>query len=135
MGSRVVDGRGLAAELKGRLEVGVADFMEAGVVPGLIKKEHVREGVIAIDVGISFRRDPRTGKEGFVGDLDFAGVAAVAEALSPVPGGGRPDHRGLAPQEHRRRCPGLHPRRRNTALAGAGGRGEERGSRSRYNVC
>ena len=87
MGARVVDGRGLAAELKGRLEVEVADFMEAGVVPGLIKKEHVREGVIAIDVGISSRRDLRTGKEGFVGDLDFAGVAAVAEALSPVPGG------------------------------------------------
>ncbi len=32
-------------------------------------------------------RDPRTGKQGFVGDLDFFGVAARAEALSPVPGG------------------------------------------------
>jgi methylenetetrahydrofolate dehydrogenase (NADP+) / methenyltetrahydrofolate cyclohydrolase len=32
-------------------------------------------------------KDPRTGKQGFVGDLDFFGVAARAEALSPVPGG------------------------------------------------
>jgi methylenetetrahydrofolate dehydrogenase (NADP+)/methenyltetrahydrofolate cyclohydrolase len=32
-------------------------------------------------------RDPRTGKQGFVGDLDFFGVAARAEALSPVSGG------------------------------------------------
>ena len=59
----------------------------AAGVPELIKKEHVREGVIAIDVGINSRRDPHTGKESFVGDLDFAGVATMAEALSPVPGG------------------------------------------------
>ena len=59
----------------------------AAGVPGLIKKEHVREGVIAIDVGINSRRDPHTGKESFVGDLDFAGVATMADALSPVPGG------------------------------------------------
>jgi methylenetetrahydrofolate dehydrogenase (NADP+)/methenyltetrahydrofolate cyclohydrolase len=59
----------------------------AAGVPGLIKKEHVREGVIAIDIGINPVRDPRTGKQGFVGDLDFFGVAARAEALSPVPGG------------------------------------------------
>ncbi len=59
----------------------------AAGVPGLIKREHVREGVIAIDIGINPVRDPRTGKHGFVGDLDFSGVAARAEALSPVPGG------------------------------------------------
>ena len=35
MGAHVIDGRGLAAELKGRLAAEVADFMEAGVVPGL----------------------------------------------------------------------------------------------------
>lgn len=70
MGAHVIDGRGLAAG-----------------VPGLIKKEHVRGGVIAIDVGINSRRDPHTGKESFVGDLDFAGVATMAEALSPVLGG------------------------------------------------
>ena len=59
----------------------------AAGVPGLIKGEHVREGVIAVDIGINQVRDPRTGKQGFVGDLDFSGVAARAEALSPVPGG------------------------------------------------
>jgi methylenetetrahydrofolate dehydrogenase (NADP+)/methenyltetrahydrofolate cyclohydrolase len=35
VGAHVIDGRGLAAELKGRLAAEVADFMEAGVVPGL----------------------------------------------------------------------------------------------------
>lgn len=35
-------------------------------------------------------RDPRTGKQGFVGDLDFSAVATRAKALSPVPGGGGP---------------------------------------------
>ncbi len=59
----------------------------AAGVPGLIKKEHVREGVIAIDIGINPVRDFRTGEQRFVGDLDFSGVAARAEALSPVPGG------------------------------------------------
>jgi methylenetetrahydrofolate dehydrogenase (NADP+)/methenyltetrahydrofolate cyclohydrolase len=59
----------------------------AAGVPRLIRNEHVREGVIAIDIGINPVRDPRTGKQGFVGDLDFSGVATRAEALSPVPGG------------------------------------------------
>ena len=35
MGAHVIDGRGLAVELKGRLAAEVADFMAAGVVPGL----------------------------------------------------------------------------------------------------
>ena len=60
MGARVIDGRGLAAELKEELAAEVAGLRDA---------------------------DPRTGKQGFVGDLDFFGVAARAEALSPVPGG------------------------------------------------
>jgi methylenetetrahydrofolate dehydrogenase (NADP+) / methenyltetrahydrofolate cyclohydrolase len=59
----------------------------AAGVPGLIRNEHVREGVIAIDIGINPVQDPRIGKQGFVGDLDFSGVATRAEALSPVPGG------------------------------------------------
>ncbi len=62
-------------------------LMVAAGVPGLIKREHVREGVIAIDIGINPVRDPRTGEQAFVGDLDFSGVATRAEALSPVPGG------------------------------------------------
>ena len=35
MGAHVIDGRGLAAELKGRLAAEVADLIDTGVVPGL----------------------------------------------------------------------------------------------------
>ena len=47
----------------------------------------VKEGVIAIDVGINPVEDEDTGKVHLVGDLDFESVAAKAEAVSPVPGG------------------------------------------------
>ncbi len=47
----------------------------------------VKEGVIAIDVGINPVEDEATGKVHLVGDLDFESVAAKAEAISPVPGG------------------------------------------------
>ena len=47
----------------------------------------VKEGVIAIDVGINAVRDEASGKTRLVGDLDFASVAEKAEAISPVPGG------------------------------------------------
>ena len=47
----------------------------------------VREGVIAVDVGIHPVPDPETGKARMVGDLDFESVAAKAEAITPVPGG------------------------------------------------
>lgn len=59
----------------------------AAGVPELIRGEHVKEGVIAVDVGINPRTDPRTGKVHMVGDLDFDSVADKAEAVSPVPGG------------------------------------------------
>jgi methylenetetrahydrofolate dehydrogenase (NADP+)/methenyltetrahydrofolate cyclohydrolase len=59
----------------------------AAGVPKLIRAEHVRDGVIAIDVGINPSEDPRTGKIHMVGDIDFQGVAERAEAISPVPGG------------------------------------------------
>jgi methylenetetrahydrofolate dehydrogenase (NADP+)/methenyltetrahydrofolate cyclohydrolase len=59
----------------------------AAGVPALVSGEHVKEGVIAIDVGINPVTDPETGKVHFVGDLDFEGVAAKARAISPVPGG------------------------------------------------
>jgi methylenetetrahydrofolate dehydrogenase (NADP+) / methenyltetrahydrofolate cyclohydrolase len=55
-------------------------------VPGLIGAEHVKDGVIAVDVGINPVTDD-TGKVRLVGDLDFAGVAEKAEAITPVPGG------------------------------------------------
>jgi methylenetetrahydrofolate dehydrogenase (NADP+)/methenyltetrahydrofolate cyclohydrolase len=63
------------------------DLIVAAGVPGLIRNEHVREGVIAIDIGMNPVRDPRTGKQGFIGDLGFSGVATRAEVLSPEPGG------------------------------------------------
>ena len=47
----------------------------------------VKEGVIAVDVGINPVKDEETGKTRLVGDLDFASVATKAEAISPVPGG------------------------------------------------
>ncbi|MBI2877745.1 MAG: bifunctional methylenetetrahydrofolate dehydrogenase/methenyltetrahydrofolate cyclohydrolase FolD [Candidatus Tectomicrobia bacterium] len=48
---------------------------------GLVTAEMVKEGAVVIDVGISFV-EGRT-----VGDVDFEGVARVAAAVTPVPGG------------------------------------------------
>jgi methylenetetrahydrofolate dehydrogenase (NADP+)/methenyltetrahydrofolate cyclohydrolase len=59
----------------------------AAGVPGVVNGDMVKDGVIAIDVGINAVRDDATGKTRLVGDLDFESVAARAEALSPVPGG------------------------------------------------
>ncbi len=50
--------------------------------PGLITAAHVRPGAVVIDVGTN-----PTADGGLVGDVDAAGVAVVAAALSPVPGG------------------------------------------------
>ena len=57
--------------------------------PGLISAEHVRPGAIVIDVGIN-----RVGQR-LVGDVDFAAVAAVAGAITPVPGGVGPMTRAM----------------------------------------
>jgi methylenetetrahydrofolate dehydrogenase (NADP+) / methenyltetrahydrofolate cyclohydrolase len=54
---------------------------------GLVTGDMVREGVVAVDVGIHAVKDEATGKTRMVGDLDFDGVAARAEAITPVPGG------------------------------------------------
>jgi methylenetetrahydrofolate dehydrogenase (NADP+)/methenyltetrahydrofolate cyclohydrolase len=59
----------------------------AAGIPGLVTGEMVREGVIAVDVGINPVEDPATGKVRLVGDLEFESVAAKAEAITPVPGG------------------------------------------------
>jgi methylenetetrahydrofolate dehydrogenase (NADP+) / methenyltetrahydrofolate cyclohydrolase len=40
-----------------------------------------------LDVGINPEHDPRTGAVRMVGDVDFAGVAPRARAVTPVPGG------------------------------------------------
>lgn len=57
----------------------------AAGVPGLLNGEHVREGVIAIDVGINAVPGPLGVR--IVGDLDHDSVAERAEAVTPVPGG------------------------------------------------
>ncbi len=49
---------------------------------GLITGRHVRPGAVVIDVGTN-----PTADGGLVGDVDAVSVAAVAGALSPVPGG------------------------------------------------
>ena len=66
-----------------------ADILIAAVGrPAIITKEMVKPGVVVIDVGVNRIDDPATEK-GYrlVGDVDFDGVAEVAEAISPVPGG------------------------------------------------
>jgi methylenetetrahydrofolate dehydrogenase (NADP+)/methenyltetrahydrofolate cyclohydrolase len=59
----------------------------AAGVPLFITGEMVKEGVIAVDVGINPVRDEETGKVRLVGDIDLESVAEKAEAVTPVPGG------------------------------------------------
>ena len=59
----------------------------AAGVPRVVDGAMVKEGVIAIDVGINPVKDQETGKTRLVGDLDFESVSQRAEAVSPVPGG------------------------------------------------
>lgn len=49
---------------------------------GLITQDMVKPGAIVIDVGINRLPDGR-----LVGDVDYAGVASQASAITPVPGG------------------------------------------------
>jgi methylenetetrahydrofolate dehydrogenase (NADP+) / methenyltetrahydrofolate cyclohydrolase len=65
-----------------------ADILIAATgVPALVTGDMVRDGVIAVDVGINALKDHSTGEIHIVGDLDFEGVGAKAEAITPVPGG------------------------------------------------
>lgn len=60
-----------------------ADILVAAIGQAqFVTREMVKPGAIVIDVGIN-----RTGDGKLVGDVDFAGVAAVAGAITPVPGG------------------------------------------------
>ena len=54
----------------------------------MVKADWVKPGATVIDVGIN-RLPPAEGeaKGRLVGDVDFAGVSAVAGAITPVPGG------------------------------------------------
>jgi methylenetetrahydrofolate dehydrogenase (NADP+) / methenyltetrahydrofolate cyclohydrolase len=66
-----------------------ADVLIAAVGrPRLITREFVKPGAVVIDVGMN-RLTPGQAhnKSGLVGDVDFAAVAEVASAITPVPGG------------------------------------------------
>lgn len=59
-----------------------ADIVVAAVGrANMVKGEWIKPGATVIDVGIN-RTD-----DGLVGDVDFAGAASVAGAITPVPGG------------------------------------------------
>jgi len=63
-----------------------ADILVAAVGrPGLITADMVKPGATVIDVGIN--RVEVEGRSRLVGDVDHDAVAAVAGAVSPVPGG------------------------------------------------
>ncbi len=66
-----------------------ADIVVAAVGrPNTVTADMVKKGVVVIDVG-SNRIDDPNDERGYrwVGDVDFDGVAEVAEAITPVPGG------------------------------------------------
>jgi methylenetetrahydrofolate dehydrogenase (NADP+)/methenyltetrahydrofolate cyclohydrolase len=79
----------LGAELR-RADVIVA----AAGVEGIVRAEDVKPGAIVLDVGVSRKTDPVTGKSRVVGDVDPA-VAEVAAYISPNPGGVGPMTRAL----------------------------------------
>jgi methylenetetrahydrofolate dehydrogenase (NADP+) / methenyltetrahydrofolate cyclohydrolase len=63
-----------------------ADILVAAVGrPEMITGDYVKPGATVIDVGIN--RIERDGKTRLVGDVEFASAAAVAGAITPVPGG------------------------------------------------
>ncbi len=64
-----------------------ADIVVAAVGrPEMVKGDWIRPGATVIDVGIN-RIEGEGGKTRLVGDVDFASAAAVAGAITPVPGG------------------------------------------------
>jgi len=65
----------------------LADILVAAIGrPRMLGAEHVKPGAIVIDVGIN--RVPKDeGGTRLVGDVDYEAAAAVASAITPVPGG------------------------------------------------
>ena len=64
-----------------------ADIVVAAVGrPQMVKGDWIKPGATVIDVGIN-RIDKPEGGTRLVGDVDFDGAAAVAGAITPVPGG------------------------------------------------
>jgi methylenetetrahydrofolate dehydrogenase (NADP+)/methenyltetrahydrofolate cyclohydrolase len=66
-----------------------ADVLIAAVGrPRLIAREYVKRGAVVIDVGMNRLTPEQAGNtSGLVGDVDFAAAAALASAITPVPGG------------------------------------------------
>lgn len=63
---------------------------------GAITAAHVSPGAVVIDVGINAVADPsRSSGRRLVGDVDYAAVAPVASAITPVPGGVGPMTRAM----------------------------------------
>ena len=54
--------------------------------PNFVQGEWIKEGAIVIDVGMNRIQDI-SGKRRLVGDVDHQAAVAVAQAVSPVPGG------------------------------------------------
>ena len=64
-----------------------ADIVVAAVGrPEMIPGDWIKPGATVIDVGIN-RIDVAEGKTKLVGNVDYEGCAAVAGAITPVPGG------------------------------------------------
>ncbi len=71
-------------------EVRRADIVVAAVGrPEMVKGDWIKKGAVVIDVGINRIDAPERGegKTRLVGDVDFAGAAENASAITPVPGG------------------------------------------------
>ncbi len=66
-----------------------ADIVVAAVGRAeMVKAEWIKPGATVIDVGINrLPPEPGSDKGRLVGDVDYAGVAKVAGAITPVPGG------------------------------------------------
>jgi len=66
-----------------------ADVLIAAVGrPRLIQPDFVKPGAVVIDVGMNRLTPEQAGNSsGLVGDVDFDGVAEIASAITPVPGG------------------------------------------------
>jgi methylenetetrahydrofolate dehydrogenase (NADP+)/methenyltetrahydrofolate cyclohydrolase len=64
-----------------------ADVLVAAVgSPRFVRGDWLRPGTVVVDVGIHRTTDGH-GKKRLVGDVDFESAAAVAGAITPVPGG------------------------------------------------
>ena len=67
-----------------------ADILVAAVGrPEMIKGDWIKPGATVIDVGINRVPSPEKGegKSRLTGDVEYGGAAAVAGAITPVPGG------------------------------------------------